>query len=103
MYAPPPTIREVHIVRMICEGTVDEVMLRCANSKLALERDLAECDTGVYFSVYVSVYVSVYDLWGHGGRGHAQVCFIVQYLRHSIVLPILSLTFVSLTNMAEHV
>ncbi|KAH9504929.1 ATP-dependent helicase smarcad1 [Bulinus truncatus] len=32
--------REVTIVKLICEDTVDEAMLKCANDKLALEKDL---------------------------------------------------------------
>ncbi|CAL1534122.1 unnamed protein product [Lymnaea stagnalis] len=32
--------REVTIIRLICEDTVDEAMLRCANDKLTLEKDL---------------------------------------------------------------
>ncbi|XP_059154555.1 SWI/SNF-related matrix-associated actin-dependent regulator of chromatin subfamily A containing DEAD/H box 1A-like isoform X2 [Physella acuta] len=32
--------REVTVVKLLCEDTVDEAMLRCANDKLALEKDL---------------------------------------------------------------
>ncbi|XP_005104693.1 SWI/SNF-related matrix-associated actin-dependent regulator of chromatin subfamily A containing DEAD/H box 1A isoform X2 [Aplysia californica] len=37
--------REVSIYKLICEDTVDEAMLRCANDKLALEKDLTESNS----------------------------------------------------------
>ncbi|KAL5010230.1 hypothetical protein ScPMuIL_012535 [Solemya velum] len=37
--------KEVNVVRLICKGTVEEAMLRCAEEKLKLEQDITKSNT----------------------------------------------------------